>query len=109
MYRDASPGRGPIQFSRQSVFVRVSSLRAKSAAIFLDRVLERLFFSWPWKLLVNAYNMAAHDSSAQTGFLGRQVSLYSFFLNAPLSPTLKAFPLDSNSRFVMIYRGGKSF
>jgi hypothetical protein len=40
------------------------------------------FFSSPWKLLVNAYNMAAHDSSAQPGFLGRQVSLCSFFPNA---------------------------
>jgi hypothetical protein len=26
-----------------------------------------------------------------------------------MQPLFNAFPLDSNSRFVMIYRGGKSF
>jgi hypothetical protein len=31
------------------------------------------------------------------------------FSECVLSLTLKAFPLDSKSRFVMIYRGGKSF
>jgi hypothetical protein len=81
MYRDAFPAvvasnfRSNLSSSGFRVFPQNPQL------FFSTRFLNTFFFS-PWKLLVNAYNMAAHDSSAQPGFLGRQVSLCSFFPNA---------------------------
>jgi hypothetical protein len=43
MYRDAFPGRRRTQFSQQSVFLKVSDLPAKSAAIFSTGFLSVFF------------------------------------------------------------------